>query len=464
MTDNQNIFKRTKEYIGRSITLKLISIGILILLMLIPTAMVESLIKERGFRRDSVVREISKKWGDSQTIAGPFITIPYKTFQQDDAGKKQLTLDYLHVLPETLDITGKITPEVRYRSLFEVVLYNIKLKFRGNFKLPQTSRLNVDPNFILWDKAHLSLGVSDMRGIQDNVGISFNNSIYQTNPGLRTTDIASAGVSTQIESLSPNQSYAFSFDLDLNGSEQVSFIPAGESNTVMIKSDWPSPSFNGAFLPISREVNKDGFSASWKVLHLNRNYPQFWEGNRFYPNKNNPQPWGDNQESRYNIGESAFGVKLILTADIYQKSTRLAKYSVMFLVLTFAAFFFSEIITKQRVHPIQYLLIGLAILLFYTLVLSLSEHMHFNLAYFVAAASITFLISGYAKAILSSSKFALTIFGILAVLYCYLFIVLQLEDYALLLGSTGLLFILAIVMYATRNFNWYEIESTKQQR
>jgi inner membrane protein len=192
-------------------------------------------------------------------------------------------------------------------------------------------------------------------------------------------------------------------------------------------------------------VKKDGFSASWKILHLNRNYPQFWE------------------DAQYKVTQSAFGLQLILTADIYQKSTRLAKYAIIFLAFTFATFFFSEMINKQRIHPIQYILIGIAILVFYTLVLSLSEHMHFNYAYILSAASVTLMISGYAKAIISNSRFALTVLGILAILYCYLFIVLQLEDYALLLGSVGLFLILAMVMYLTRKINWYKIEPEQQE-
>ena len=444
MTSNQDIVKKTANNIKRSITLKIFSVGILILLLLIPTAMIQNLIKERQSRRDSVVMEINKKWGDCQTITGPFITVPFKTFFKDNDGKTQFNLSYLHILPETLDISGEIKPEVRYRSLFEAVLYNIKLKFRGIFKLPPTSQLNIDSNNILWDKAYLSLGITDMRGIQDEIVISFNKSTYDANPGLKTTDLAEAGVSTLIKPLLPNEANSFSFDLNLNGSEQVSLIPVGESNAVKINSSWPSPSFNGAFLPANREVKKNGFSASWKILHLNRNYPQFWEG------------------AQYKVTQSAFGVKLILTADIYQKSMRLAKYSIMFLVFTFAAFFFSEIINKQRIHPIQYILIGMAIVIFYTLVLSLSEHMHFNYAYILSAASVTLIISGYAKAIISNSKFALTILGILTILYCYLFIVLQLEDYALILGSIGLLIILSMAMYITRKINWYEIETVQQ--
>ncbi|MBT8340313.1 MAG: cell envelope integrity protein CreD [Desulfatitalea sp.] len=440
-----DISRKVVNYIERSITLKIFSIGILILILLLPTVMIQNLIRERQSRRNSVVMEINQKWGDSQTITGPFITVPFKTFFEDKDGKTKFNLNYLHILPETLDISGKMTPEVRYRSNFEAVLYNIKLKFRGNFKLPATSQLNIDSNNLLWDKAYLSLGITDMRGIQENILITFNKDSYEASPGLKTTDLAASGVSTLMNPLIPNESNNFSFDLNLNGSEQVSFIPIGESNTVRINSSWPSPSFNGAFLPANREVAETGFSANWKILHLNRNYPQFWEG------------------AQYKVTPSAFGVKLILTADIYQRSMRLAKYSIVFLLFTFASFFFSEIINKQRIHPIQYLLIGAAILIFYTLVLSLSEHMHFNYAYMISAASVTLIISGYAKAIISNSRFAYTIFGILTILYCYLFIVLQLEDYALIMGSIGLLIILAMVMYITRKINWYEIETARPE-
>lgn len=445
MENSQDIVKKTSQCIKRSITLKIISVGILILLLLIPASMVKGLIRERQHRRDAVVREISEKWGDSQTITGPFLTVPFKSFYKDNKGKIRFNLSYLHFLPETLDITGDMTPEVRYRSLFEAVLYNTRLTFHGNFKLPPASQLNVEPNNILWNKACLCLGITDMRGIREKIVMSFNGVEYAANPGLKTTDLAGSGVSTLVRPLSAQAANGFSFDLNLNGSEQISLIPVGETNGVRITSPWPSPSFNGAFLPITREVSKKGFSATWKVLHLNRNYPQFWEG------------------EHYNVTPSGFGLELIMTADIYQKSTRLAKYAVMFLAFTFFAFFFSEIINKRRIHPIQYLLVGMAILIFYTLVLSLSEYIPFNPAYILSAASVTLIISGYARAIVSNGKFALTLAGILTILYCYLFIVLQLEDYALILGSVGLLVILALVMYVTRKINWYEVETVARE-
>jgi inner membrane protein len=445
METHQDIVKKTSQFIKRSMTLKIMSVGILILLLLIPASMVKGLIGERQSRRDAVVEEISGKWGDSQTLTGPFLTVPYKTYFKDNQGKTQINLNYLHILPENLDIRGDMTPEVRYRSLFEAVLYTTRLTFSGNFKLPLTGQLSTEPKNILWDKAYLSFGITDMRGIREKIVMTFNGVEYDANPGLKTTDLAGAGVSALVKPLSAKDQNRFSFALKLNGSEQINLIPVGETNTVRITSPWPSPGFNGAFLPVAREVSKEGFSATWKVLHLNRNYPQFWEN------------------AQYKVTPSAFGLELILTADIYQKSTRLAKYAILFLTFTFAAFFFSEIINKRRIHPIQYILIGVAILIFYTLVLSLSEYIPFNLAYILSASSVTLLIAAYAKAIVSNGKFALTIAGILAILYCYLFIVLQLEDYALLLGSVGLLMILALVMYVTRKIDWYEVETVPQE-
>ncbi len=440
MTDKQSNVDRAVSYISRSVTLKLVTIGILMLLLLIPAVMIQNIISERQARRDTVVAEISHKWGGSQTITGPFITVPYKRTYTEKNGKEYEGRGNLHILPETLSITGKINPQKRHRSLFETVVYNANLRFSGRFKIPKIDQLNIEPEKIMWEKSFISIGITDMRGIEDKINIIFDEKNYSTDPGLKPYDLAAAGVTAPVDLSAPFKDKNFSFEINLKGSERIDFIPLGETSRVKLESAWPSPSFDGAFLPDNPDINKDGFSAEWKVLHLNRNYPQFWA------------------DSRYDLSASSFGVKLILTADIYQKTTRLAKYAVMFLFFTFAAFFFSEIINKQKIHPIQYVLIGVAILIFYTLVLSISEHIRFNYAYILSALSVTLIISGYAKAI-SGTRFALTIMGILAVLYGYLFIVLQMENYSLILGSIGLLVITASVMYLTRKINWYRVEA-----
>jgi inner membrane protein len=336
LADSKNIFRNSS-------TFKIISVGVLILLLLIPASMVQSLIAEREYRRDAVVQEINQKWGNDQLITGPFISIPFRSYYKDKKGELLHTIQYIHVLPESLDITGKIEPHVRYRSLFEAVLYNGKLDISGSFTIPSLSMLNVDSASILWHKAVISLGISDMRGIQEEVVFTLPHTVLKAGPGLLNTDIAASGVHAVLPGLSTDKQVPFSFAVNLNGSEQLQFVPVGESNTIAVQSNWKSPSFNGEFLPYERNITQSGFDAKWKVLHLNRNYPQYWVG------------------SNYSIQSSAFGLKLILTADVYQKSTRLAKYAIMFLVFTFAAFFFSEVITKQRIHPIQYIFIGIGI-------------------------------------------------------------------------------------------------------
>jgi inner membrane protein len=441
--ENESAFKKTGDFIRTSATVKIFSIGILIIILLIPIAMVSSLMHERQSRRDSVVGEIYEKWGFSQNITGPFFTVPYKSFYKDKNDKAQFNIQYFHILPKNLNISGQIDPTIRYRSIYEAVLYNAKLKFSGNFIVPNGAELNISPENILWDQAVFSVGITDMRGIQDSIVIKYKDKDYNVSPGLKTTDIASSGVTSIIPLSVADNNNTFSFELDVNGSEQIHFIPVGESTFVNIKSNWASPSFNGAFLPTKREITNKGFTADWKILHLNRNFPQFWEGNR------------------YSVEQSSFGLKFIITADVYQKSIRVFKYAVMFVIFTFAAFFFSEIINKHRVHPIQYILVGLAVILFYVLVLSVSEHISFNYAYLLSAAAITLLITAYSKAIIKNKAFTLTVFGILAVLYSYLFIVLQLEDYALVTGSIGLLIMLSIVMYISRKIDWYSLNKEK---
>ena len=411
----------------------------IIFVLMIPAAMISSLLHERESRRDSVVQEINAKWGNSQVITGPFFTVPYRTYYTDKDDKQIVQINYLHILPEKLNISGGMTPHVRYRSIYEAVLYNTRLSINGNFKLPSFAQSDIQPENILWGKAIFSMGITDMKGIQENILITFNEKKYGANPGLKTTDLVYSGVSCNIPLFVDSKSNNFSLELNLNGSEQLHFVPAAEETNVTLESTWSTPSFNGAFLPATREISDSGFSAKWKVLHLNRNYPQLWTGNQ------------------HNVSGSSFGLNLLITADVYQKATRISKYDLMFIVFTFAAFFLSEIINKRQVHPIQYLLIGLAIVLFYILLLAISEHVNFDYAYVISALATTALVTGYSHGIIKSKSFTATVFAILVTLYLYMFIVLQLEDYALIMGSVGLFSVLSAVMFISRKIDWYNL-------
>lgn len=431
-----NLIEETSNWIRNSVTLKLVVIGILVLILLIPASMVQNLITERSENQKSVVGEITGKWGAAQEIAGPILTIPY-VVRNEKEGKIYETTMYAHFLPEKLNISGEITPEIRKRSIYKVMLYNSRLTFDGVFNRPDFNILSIAEENVLWNEAFITIGIPDLRGIRRSVDIQWNKTGYKGNPGVLRKDVVKSGINTRVPVNPDTSSYSFSVKLDCNGSESLSFLPLGKETHARLTSSWDSPSFSGAFLPEKHDITSKGFVAEWNILHLNRNYPQQWTSN-------------DNQ----NISESAFGVDLLFPVDHYQKSTRSAKYAVLFLFLTFLVFFINEIMNKSRIHPIQYLMIGLALVIFYTLLVSLSEYIGFNLSYLVSAIMTISLITGYAFSILTR-KGAIVAGAILVILYGFLFVLLQLEDYSLMIGSFGLFIILAFAMMASRKINWY---------
>lgn len=420
-----------------SLGIRLSIIAFLTLLLLIPSLLIQNLISERETRRDSVADEISQKWGEKQAIAGPVISIPYKHFFKNE-DKTEQTIRYAHFLPENLNIEGSVAPEIRYRGIYKVIVYNSRLSISGSFPSIDLSGFKIPTDDFLPGDAFVSVGIFDMNGIKDFVKINWDGEEYLANPGIESNDVLESGISIS-PSLETSKEYHFIFDLNLNGSSGILFSPVGKQTNVHLTSEWPNPSFTGNFLPVNREVNSSGFASEWNVLHLNRNFPQQW--------------LGANQE----VTNSAFGVDLLLAVDEYHKTMRTAKYAIMFISLTFLTFFMIELLSKKIIHPIQYLLIGFALLIFYTLLLSISEYLIFKLAYLIASASIILLITVYSYSVLSDKLKSGIIFGVLIILYGYLYILLQLQDYALLLGSIGLFIVLALVMYLTRNINWFEI-------
>jgi inner membrane protein len=422
-----------------SIGIRLFLIALLSIVLLIPLFMIQSLIGEREFRRNEAVHEVSSKWGKAQTIAGPILTVPFKTRAVDAKGNATTVIYYAHFLPDDLSISGEIQPEVRYRGIYKAVLYNAKLSFSGTFLASNIKDFSIPEAEMVWDNAFIAIGITDMKGIKDTIRIKWNERDLPFNPGIASHDVQLSGISARAAFDTKIDKYSFSMNINFNGSEELAFIPIGKETRTKISAAWGNPSFVGEFLPEAREIQEDGFSAEWKVLHLNRNYPQRWTGNS------------------YKIEPSAFGVRFILPVDEYQKINRTAKYAVMFISLTFLSFFMIEVLNKKVMHPIQYLLIGFALLLFYTLLLSVSEHVGFQPSYVIASVAMTALIAGYTKAVLSNKLLATVIAGILVTLYGYLYVILQLQDYALLMGSVGLFVILALVMYLTRRIDWSAI-------
>lgn len=426
-----------------SVSLKIIVIGFLVLALLVPKSMISSLISERSARKSEVIRELSDKWGGDQTVSGPVLTIPYKKAYENKDGELRYTVEIMNFLPEKLAIKGKIIPEVRYRSIYKAVLYNADIEISGAFPKPDFADSGIEPKNIIWSGAAVSLGISDMKGIKESIEAKIGNAEKVMNPGVISTKIINSGVGSRLNLDGSETLIPFSFKLNLNGSQNLDFMPLGKITTVALESSWANPSFTGAFLPEKRTITDNGFSAEWKVFHLNRNYPQKWSG------------------ELHKICGSAFGLDLIITADVYQKSERTIKYGLMFIVMTFSVFFFAEILMNRRVHPVQYLMIGFALTMFYVLLTALAEHIGFDISYFISAIAIVALITGYSKAIMGGKAFTLSVFSALSLLYAYLYVILQLEDYALIMGSLGLFAVLGLSMYLTRNIDWYSLNFGK---
>jgi inner membrane protein len=428
-----------------NIYLKLGAIVFITLVLLIPTSMIRSLITEREATQNEAIKEVSSKWAEQQTISGPFVSIPYYRYvkevsSKDSAEKIVQVKDYLHILPSQLNISGNINPEKRYRGIYEIVVYNSKLEISGTFNKFDLAALDIQPKDISFDKAEFVVGIDDLRGIEEQINLSWNNESISFNPGVSSDDVVKSGINAVVK-MDPKDSstYQFKLSLNLKGSQLLYFTPVGKVTDINLSSDWPNPSFNGAFLPDKREISEKGFKANWNVLHLNRNFPQIWTG------------------SQHTISKSSFGIDLILPVDNYQKSYRSIRYAILFIGFTFLVFFFIEVLNKVFIHPVQYILVGVALIVFYTLLLSFSEHMKYNLAFIISALSTLLLIAGYVKAILKSTQLSLLISGILTVLYTFIFVIIQLQDYALLIGSIGIFIILGLVMYFSRKIDWYNL-------
>ena len=273
MTEQPSFFEKLGTWIRNSITFKIVSIAILILLLLIPTGMINDLIWERQSRQESVINEISSSWGNEQTLTGPVLTIPYLTYYKTDDDEELKSLrNNAYFLPNTLNIDGEVNPELRYRGIFEAVVYSTILNVSGEFTQPHFSDWNVEDKDILWEEATISVGIPDMRGINDKIELEWEKTKSEFKPGVPTRDVIEKGISTRVNLRDSTDKYAFNFNINLNGSSSLNFTPLGAETVVNLKSSWKNPSFSGQFLPDEREINEDGFSATWKVLQLNRDF------------------------------------------------------------------------------------------------------------------------------------------------------------------------------------------------
>jgi inner membrane protein len=425
----------------QSITLKLALLAFLGLVLLIPLEMIKQVIRERQLNGEKVIKEISDQWAAKQCLAGPVLNIPVMTIPEEKDEKPVIKI--WHILPEDLEITGTLKPDIRYRGIYKAVVYDSEINLTGHILIPAGGSLK---NFdILWSEAYYTAGISDNRGLKGRIILKTDSAGLEAEPGVRDNDLFQSGITFGNLVLIPGKKVSFTMSLSLSGSEGLQLTPLGKTTVAHLSSGWKSPSFNGNFLPATRVVDENGFSADWEVTHLNRNFPQSWMGSAFHPM------------------ESSFGVDLFQPVDHYQKSWRSARYGILFIALTFLVLIFLEITRKESIHIFQYFLVSLGLVLFFSLLNSLSEQLGFNLAYLLSSAATIILITLFTMNLFRKRNNAFLVSGMLVVLYSFIFVLLSLNDFAYLAGNIGLFLLLSVVMMLSGKIKAFRQDSDNQE-
>ena len=418
-------------------------------LLLIPLSMIESTINERTMHRDEAIRSIAASSAGEQTITGPVLTIPVveeyddEQIEEINGERKKKSIrrkrtHWLTVLPRQLNFDGGMKIEKRAYGLHETAVFETQGTITGSFETPGIAGLPAlgQNAQITWGTPILSVGIADARGITGEPKIQLGDSILALRRGTQIAALKT-GFHAIAEGIQGRKVETFPFRIEfrLAGTGSLGFVPLGEITTAKLHGNWPHPSFGGNFLPRSREVNKDGFNASWSTTSLASNV----------------------DSAHLDRCSTGFQVRLIDPVDIYRQALRAVKYGVLFIVLSFAAFFTFENLRRLPIHPIQYLLVGLAQAVFFLLLTSLSEHIAFSLAYLAAASASITLIGIYLASIFHGWRRGLGFSTALSILYAALFGILRSEQNALLLGSLLLFIALAGLMLGTRRIDWYLI-------
>ena len=430
------------DQIRRSPLVQMAALGVLTLVLQIPVLMIWELVGDRDRTRDQAVREIASSWGNEQQVVGPYLLTPYRyeTVHKNEEGETFIRTHTATAafLAETLVVQSSLSTRTLHRGIFEAPVYQGAIEMEGSFARPDFSGFHDGFREALWDQAELVLEISDARALENAVTVQWGAAAVSFSPGAGGLGPERRGIHASVALTGEEETIAFSTRLEMKGSASIRFAPMARDTQVRVTGDWASPSFQGAWLPTEREVRGDGFSASWSVPHLGRNYPQRWS----------------NVPDAGVIQGSLFGVDLLSPVDAYRQTERSLKYQILFLGLTFTTIWLFEVLAGARVHWIQYGLIGAALCVFYLLELSLSEHLGFGLAYALAAGAVLGLVTMYSRAVLKTTGRTAALAGVVASLYGCLYVLIRLEDYALLTGSIGLFVVLAAIMYLTRNVNW----------
>ncbi|MGV7106744.1 cell envelope integrity protein CreD [Flavobacterium sp. U410] len=448
--ENQNQFEnqqKGKTSFFQTTTAKMLMVGFLTLVLLIPLNLVQNVIRERSERKTEVFKNETITWGEKVHFMGPILKIPIKTITETEVYNEQTKTTSIQkqeeivdafFFPETLQHQAQVQKVDKLkRGIFKPMVFKASLDVKGNFNALDFSKFNCKPEDILWDKASIVIKTTDLKSVKSDLTIQLNEQKLALETNMDEDNYFDVLESTAF-TYDLQQSHSFQFNIQYNGSNAVEFIPIGKTTTTSIDSNWNSPSFIGSFASndTTKEITDKNFHADWKIIHVNRPFAQQYLD--FIPN----------------LQKYSYGVKLIETVDEYQQNERSSKYGFLVIGLTFLVFFLIQTISKINIHIFQYTMIGLALIMFYTLLLSITEHSSFSLAYVIAASSVIVMLLLYAVSVLKNRKYAAFISLALTALYSFIYVIIQLEDYALLVGSIGLFIILGTIMYVSRKIDW----------
>ncbi|MEL7468235.1 MAG: cell envelope integrity protein CreD [Pseudomonadota bacterium] len=415
-------------------------VAALTVVMFVPLIAVSFVIQDRAHYQSSAVYEVSQLWGGPMTLSGPFLILPVERERtetitnRDGVVRTETFVDRVEpviLMPETLDITADSQTEVRRRGIFQIPVFTADLKIAFAFDPGRVDDMVRSRESVLWDKASLVFYMPRTRSFSGHASLSAGNRRIDLEPGVPGAN--GSGISAALGD--PRALSDLLLEMGLNGADRMTFAPAGRETTVSLSSDWPHPSFDGSFLPRTRSVTEAGFTATWEVPHLARDIPQVSRG-------------------QAQLG-SDFGVSFYDPVDFYHKVERAAKYGILFIALTFLTVLMTERLSARSVHPVQFLLIGVAQCVFFLLLLSFSEQVGFTVAYAIATAATVGLIGIYGVRGLGLGRHARVLTGALLTLYGTLFMILRSTDYALLAGSILAFAAVAVVMVMIRREDWF---------
>lgn len=424
---------------------KIFFVLFLILLLMIPNSQIQGLISERQSMERFTQQDIAASWGPNQTIIGPILSIPFTKEIPTKDGESTRHDYILRVLPKTLHIDVDLQTQERKKSIYKAILYSASHELTGVFEQPDFSKFGKYVSDIHWANASLDFEFTSSRSLDKVVYVDWNSEKIKMQAGASGKNIFyNSSIHSSVPMTKDIKEYHFKASISIHGSEAINYMPLAENSSLSMKSDWTAPGFIGLPLPSERKITESGFTANWKLTEYNRTFKNIWIDG----------------EDQHKLRQETFGVDLIQTLGHYQKNMRSAKYALLIISLSFLVFFFFEMLKGKRIHFVQYIFVGLALSIFYILLLSFSEHIGFDMAYLVSGVSVVGLISWYSRYILYRDSNVLILTSILSGLYLYIYILLQMEEFALLVGSLGLFTVLAITMYLSRHFDWYNLSSS----